>query len=42
MSPELKARPDPLANRAVFAAVLILFSTLAMVGTALIMRWVYG
>lgn len=42
MSPNLPPREDPLANRAVFAAVLILFVTVAMAGTALVMRWVYG
>ena len=39
MSPQLE-KPDPLANRAVFAAVLILFVTLAMAGTAIVMRWI--
>lgn len=42
MSPELKARHDPLASRLAFAAALVVVTTLAMVGAALVMRWVAG
>ena len=40
MSPQLPQREDPLANRAVFAAALVLVSTLAMVAAALVLRWI--
>lgn len=39
MSPELKAKPDPLASRLAFAAALVAVVTLAMVASALFMRW---
>ncbi len=31
--------PDPLAGRLAFAAALVVFVTVAMVGAALVMEW---